>query len=46
VRAVSGEAPVLGMSPAAIVMMGGPPPSNNLVREALVQQVNDTSLGG
>jgi hypothetical protein len=40
VKAVSDKAPV------EAVMMGGPPPSNNSAREALVRWVNGMSLCG
>jgi hypothetical protein len=36
VRVVSGEALVLVTAPTAVAAMGGPPPSNNSVREVLV----------
>jgi hypothetical protein len=46
VRVASGEALVLVKAPVAVVATGGPPPSNNSVREVLVWSVNCVSSNG
>jgi hypothetical protein len=46
VTVVSGEAPALGTAPMVEVMTGGPPPSNNLMWDVLVQQVDSASSSG
>jgi hypothetical protein len=46
VRAVPGEAPAPVMALTAVVMTGGPSPSSNSTREALVRWVHDVSSGG
>jgi hypothetical protein len=45
-RAASSVAPAMVRAPAAVAaLMGDPPPSNNLMHEALVRQVDGVSSG-
>jgi hypothetical protein len=45
VRAISGEAPALRTAPAAAVVTGGPPPSNDSAQKGSVRHVVGTSWG-
>jgi hypothetical protein len=46
VKAVFGVALAPGTASAATVMIGGPPPSKNMVREGAIHRVISTSLVG